>query len=674
MKHRGRRFRGERAKRDPGSGIQRRVPKVNTLAEWLEADGLGGYASGTVGTVRSRRYHGVRVTAVTPPTGRTVLVAGIDVEADCGHGAEALTAQHYEPGVTHPVLSRIESFDRDPWPAWTFVLSDGSRVRAEVLCTSGRARTILRWTRTAGVGPLRLRVRPLLAARDYHSMQHENAEVNLAVEQQGARLAWRLYDGTPDVVCLSNGEWTGAPAWYRQFLYDEERHRGLDATEDLIALGSLAFDLSLQPAVIVLGDAVAMTDLDSDRLACSVSAAADAERTRRTALGGPLARAADQYLVRRGIGRTLLAGYPWFTDWGRDTFIAMRGLCLAAGRLDVARDILLEWTTAISRGMLPNRFPDGGDEPEYNAVDASLWYVLVIGELLDHPDTHSVLSRHDRAELESAVTAILDGYARGTRYGIRCDDDGLLAAGAAGVQLTWMDARVGGRVITPRIGKPVEVQALWINALDVGTRVSRRWGQLRRAAADAFAGRFWNEERHCLFDVVDVDHVRGRTDATVRPNQIFAVAGLQGSLLAIDRARSVMQVVERELWTPMGLRSLSPADPSYAGHYRGGPSDRDAVYHQGTVWPWLIGPFVEAWWRVNGSSADAAATARDRFLAPLARHLDEAGLGHLSEVADGDAPHHPGGCPFQAWSLGEWMRIDRLLSGALDMNQHIGIH
>lgn len=642
------------------------MPRIDEAAEWLEADGLGGYASGTVGTLRTRRYHGVRVTAVTPPTGRTLLVAGLDVEVGDADHAVALTAQRYEPGVTHPARAPIASFVRDPWPVWTFDLGDGSRVRAELLCTSGRARTLLRWTRIGGRGPLPLRVRPLLAARDYHGLQRENPAACVAASHHGARVTWRLYDGTPEVVCLSNGAWTDAATWYRQFLYTEERERGLDAVEDLVALGALTFDLDREPAVMAVGNAEALSDLDPGRLVECVAAAADAERARRAALGGALEQSADQYLVRRGIGRTLVAGYPWFTDWGRDTFIAMRGLCLATGRLDVARDILLEWTTAISRGMLPNRFPDAGGEPEFNAVDASLWYVIVIGELLAHPGARAVLSRHDRAELASAAVAILDGYARGTRYGIGCDVDGLLMAGAPGVQLTWMDARVGDHVITPRIGKPVEVQALWINALDVGTGVSGRFRATRDAALAAFSARFWNQQRECLFDVVDADGVRGRDDAAVRPNQILAVGGLRRSLLPIDRARRVVQVVESELWTPMGLRSLSPRDAAYAPRYRGGPAERDAVYHQGTVWPWLIGPFVEAWLRVRPSSPDAVAEARARFLAPLERHLQEdAGLGHISEVADGDAPHAPDGCPFQAWSLGEYLRVQRVL----DTNQ-----
>jgi predicted glycogen debranching enzyme len=563
--------------------------------------------------------------------------------------------------VDHPVLAAIGSFALDPWPTWTFVLSNGSVVRAELLCTSGRARTLLRWTRVSGVSPLWLRVRLLLAARDYHSLQQQNASADARLAVDGNHASWQLYDDAPRVSCLSNGEWRLEPVWYRQFLYDGERDRGLDAVEDLIAPGWLEFDLAQGPAVMALGDPASLDDLDAADPVGGIEASAGRERMRRHDLGGPLEQAADQYLVRRGIGRTVIAGYPWFTDWGRDTFIAMRGLCVATGRFAEARDILLEWSSAVSEGMLPNRFPDGGDDPEYNAVDASLWFVIVAGELLADSGASSIVSPHDRMRLEDAVVRILEGYGRGTRYGIRCDADGLLAAGVPGVQLTWMDARVGERVITARIGKPVEVQALWINALDVGARISRRWQPHRDRALASFNARFWNADRLALFDVVDADHVPGRTDAAIRPNQIFAVGGLPVMVVPPDRAAHIVNLVEKLLLTPLGLRSLAPDDVQYASRYAGGPDQRDAVYHQGTVWPWLIGPFVEAWLRVRETSPAARAEARARFLNPIERHLHTAGLAHVSEVADGDAPHRPGGCPFQAWSLAELLRVRRLL-------------
>jgi predicted glycogen debranching enzyme len=366
--------------------------------------------------------------------------------------------------------------------------------------------------------------------------------------------------------------------------------------------------------------------------------------------------------VTRGSGRTIVAGYPWFTDWGRDTFIALRGICLAADRIDDARRILLAWSGAISEGMLPNRFPDRGDAPEFNSVDASLWFVIAIYDLFDAAVRDGVdITESDRRALESAVDAILTGYARGTRFGIHLDDDGLLAAGVVGVQLTWMDAKVGDQVITPRIGKPVEIEALWLNALWLAGRRQPKWRALFTRGEAAFQQRFWNEAAGALYDVVDVDHQPGTVDPLFRPNQIFALGGLPVVLVSAARAQQAINAVEARLWTPIGLRSLAPDESGYIGTYGGGVVSRDGAYHQGTVWPWLLTAFVDAWVRVRGGGATIKEQARKHFLAPLLRHLEEHGLGHIAEIADGDLPHSPNGCPFQAWSVGEALRLDRVV-------------
>ncbi|HYX22209.1 MAG TPA: amylo-alpha-1,6-glucosidase, partial [Thermoanaerobaculia bacterium] len=315
-------------------------------------------------------------------------------------------------------------------------------------------------------------------------------------------------------------------------------------------------------------------------------------------------------------------------------------------------------------GMLPNFFPDAGTEPEYNSVDASLWYVVAVHDYLAAVADGRPLSAETRERLASAVEAILEGYSRGTRFGIRADEDGLLASGAPGVALTWMDARVEGRPVTRRAGKPVEVQALWINALRIASAFSGRWRALHDRALRSFGERFWNPSESCLFDVIDPDGATGTADPTFRPNQIYAVGGLPFPVLDGDRARCVVDAVEARLVTPMGLRSLDPADPRYVARYEGGPAQRDAAYHQGTVWPYLIGAFVEAWLRVHGPKVAAREQARRRFLETLLAHLDEAGIGHVSEIADGEAPHRPRGCPFQAWSVGELIRAERLLRPA----------
>ncbi len=382
------------------------------------------------------------------------------------------------------------------------------------------------------------------------------------------------------------------------------------------------------------------------------------ENQRRQKFLTPLHRAADSYLVKRDSGKTIVAGYPWFTDWGRDTFISLRGLCLATGRLDEARDILLEWSNVVSEGMLPNLFPDQGGRPEYNSVDASLWYIVAVHEFLAATgNNHGMVSQWQMKSLQKAIDAILTGYSQGTRYGIRMDQDGLLAAGAPGVQLTWMDAKVGDWVVTPRIGKPVEIQALWLNALWIASQFNDQWRDPFERGRESFRQRFWHADGF-LYDVIDADHQAGKLDASFRPNQIFAIGGLPLALFEGDQARHIVDVVEQRLWTPLGLRSLAPGEAGYTPRYQGGVRERDGAYHQGTVWPWLIGPFVEAWLRVHGNNGAARTAARARFLTPLMEHLNSAGLGHVSEIADADAPHTPRGCPFQAWSLGELLRLD----------------
>ena len=635
--------------------------------EWLEPDGLGGFASGTAAGIRTRRYHALLLTAKNPPTGRMVLVNGLDAWVETSSGRFAISSQAYAPGVTAPDgASRIASFEASPWPRWVYELPDGTRVAQELFVPKGSSAVALSWRLLSGAGPICLEVRPFFSGRDYHALHHENPAFRFDAEGvAGGIHRFRPYDGVPAVSVRANGELVGARDWYRSFLYAEERSRGLDFLEDLASPALFRFALEEGEAVWLAAAEGHESALGSGTAAAALETLRLAERRRRALFPGPLDLAADAYLVRRGQGRTIVAGYPWFTDWGRDTFIALRGLCLATGRLAEAEGALLEWAGAVSEGMLPNFFPDAGAEPEYNSVDASLWYVVAVHDYLEAVVTAGrAASRATARTLADAVQAIVTGYAKGTRYGIRADDDGLLAAGAPGVQLTWMDAKVGDWVVTPRVGKPVEVQALWINALRIAGRLSPEWRALAERATTSFAHRFWNESGGYLFDVVDAGHVAGTDDASFRPNQIYAVGGLPFPLLEGERARAVVDAVEARLATPLGLRSLDPADPAYVGRYEGGPRERDGAYHQGTVWPYLAGAFVDAWVRVRGGSEAAKIEARRRFFAPLLAHLDEAGLGHVSEIADGDAPHAPRGCPFQAWSVGELIRIDRVILGS----------
>jgi predicted glycogen debranching enzyme len=629
--------------------------------------------------------------ATTPPTGRVMLVNGFEAWVETNAGRYAISSQRYSPDVEHPDGSRrLTAFINDPWPRWTFTLEDGTVVEHELVVQHGAPVTAMSWRLREPRPGVRLFVRPLISGRDYHATHHENESFRFDAITSGQDVTWRPYKGLPPIAAVTNGQYSAQPEWYRNFQYDEERTRGLDYVEDLASPGVFAFDLSHGPAAMVFtttsadnrdpsqaadhtdpsqaADNTDNTDFSqvkdtldyTNRATIMVDRIFRRERRRRT-FPSVLHRAADSYLVRRGAGKTIVAGYPWFTDWGRDTFISIRGLCIATGRLIEARDILLAWSGAVSQGMLPNRFPDQGDAPEYNSVDASLWYVIAVHDFLTTALRAGFsVTLAQRQQLRTAVDAILDGYAGGTRYGIRADVDSLLACGAPGVQLTWMDAKIGDWVVTPRSGKPVEIQALWLNALWVAGQWTDRWRGLLDSGTAAFRARFWNAADGCLFDVVDVEHQPGRVDPTFRPNQILAIGGLPLSLLDGPSARGVVDAVETRLLTPMGLRSLAPGSPGYAPRYEGDGPERDRRYHQGTVWPWLIGPFVEAWLRVHGSSASDRHEARTRFVEPLLELAARTG-GQLPEIADAEPPHAPRGCPCQAWSVAEVLRLQQIL-------------
>jgi predicted glycogen debranching enzyme len=638
---------------------------VSDWAEWLEVDGLGGFASGTTAGIRTRRYHALLLTATSPPAGRKVLVNGFEAWVETARGNWFLTSQRYLPDIVYPDgITRIKTFELRPWPTWLFELDDNLAIEQEVFVPYGQSALVSIWRLTGNPGyEVKLAVRPFLSGRDFHAIHRENSSFRFDSEVSGDRVRWKPYYDIPAVLARSSGRYTHSPTWYRNFLYTEERARGLDYLEDLASPGLFEWDLQQGIAsLIYFAEGFGDIGREQDDIAEIAEKLRAQELQRRAAFSSSLVAAAESYLVKRGSGKTIIAGYPWFGDWGRDTFISLRGLCLATGRLDTAREILMEWAETVSMGMLPNRFPDRDVEPEYNSVDASLWYIIAVFEYLRISQGKPSLEDDKiTAKLQQAIDAILSGYSAGTRFRIKVDEDGLLAAGEPGVQLTWMDAKVGGQVITPRIGKPVEVQALWINALWVAQSFFSRWRSLFAKASETFGMRFWNEARGQLYDVIDVDHRPGAMDPSFRPNQIFAVGGLPLVLLPMKRASQVVETIEAALWTPMGLRSLAPGEPGYVPRYEGDVWHRDTAYHQGTVWPWLIGPFTEAWVRVRGNTPEAKKLARKKFIEPLQNHFDQAGLGHVSEIADADPPHTPRGCPFQAWSLGELLRLDRVV-------------
>jgi predicted glycogen debranching enzyme len=631
--------------------------------EWLETNGLGGFASSTIVGLNTRRYHGLLVAATKPPVGRLVLLSKLEETLVVDGRAFDLSANRY-PGVVHPQGFRyLKKFRLDPFPVFTYEV-EGIEIEKRVFMVHGDNTAVVQYEVKAGRsadGPkeCRLEIRPLIAFRDYHSTTHENGAINPGVEQYPWLASVTPYSGLPTLHVAHNAsELHVTGDWYRRLEYEAERERGLDFTEDLFNPFSLKFDLLLTPQCSLIAST------QRHPIACVNGLRESEIRRRREAersapiddgFAQNLAAAADQFIVARGNQKTVIAGYHWFSDWGRDTMIALPGLTLPTGKHDIARSILRTFARHVNQGMLPNRFPDEGETPEYNTVDATLWFFEAARQYLNYTGDLEFL----RSELYEVFAGIISWHLRGTRYGIKVDDDGLLSSGEHGVQLTWMDAKVNDWVVTPRHGKPVEIQALWYNALCIMEDLARRfcdeadWASYRKLAADArssFNRLFWNEHAGCLYDVVN----GAIPDSSIRPNQIIAVS-LTHSMLSPERAIAVVEKVKEVLLTPYGLRTLAPEDPQYRGRYSGGPLERDGAYHQGTVWPWLMGPFITAYVKVNGGS-DAARKQASGWLTSLRAHLAEAGLGQISEIFDGDAPHRPCGCVAQAWSVGEILR------------------
>ena len=627
--------------------------------EWLETNGHGGFSSGTVAGANTRRYHALLLTARKPPSERCVLVNHLEEWLDIDGQAIPLSTNLY-PGAVYPTgYEHCIEFSTVPWPTWTFNCN-GTTVQREILSIHGRDIVIVRW-KVVGKKPSGavLRVRPKLTGRDYHGMHHENGNLSMDAQVGSGIVVWHTYSDLPPVRAFHSGEYRHKPNWYRHIQFPVEQQRGLDAEEDWWSPGEFTFDLepgstrtlALTSETIGQLDVVSLAKREKSRRN-TVRQAAPADDS----LAGALWCAAETYISVRGTQHTVIAGYPWFTDWGRDACISLPGLCLVTGRMGVAWEVIASFAAHVSEGMAPNRFPDTGEQPEYNTIDASLWFIHTI-------DRYLAASRDEvrvRENAWPAVKQILDGYRRGTRYGIRMDEDGLITGGVPGAQLTWMDAKVGDWVVTPRHGKPVEIQALWVRALEVGEQLARRFGEAayadrclddRGRTIASFRKRFWYEDGGYLYDVIDGPE---GSDASLRPNQLYAIS-LVDELLPRDRAQQILRLVEEQLLTPVGLRTLSPRDPRYRARYEGGVLDRDGAYHQGTVWPFLLGPFVTAWIKVHGKNAAAVKQARS-FLDGIGTHLTEACLGQVSEIFDGEAPHSARGCYAQAWSVAEPLR------------------
>ncbi len=639
--------------------------------EWLVTNGIGGYASSTLAGAAARRYHGLLTAADPPPNARWVLVSGADEFVGCSSGREIpLSTQRYADGTLHPDGFRSLAGFRlhGQRPIWRYD-TDHGRVEKTVWMPRGANRTHVRYTNHARQ-TLRLRVRPFLSLRWFHQLRR-GADPTFAVTAPDLGSIHVRADGAAPAVRLGGPGWRFEPlaCWYWNFHRPVEQARGFDAVEDAFAPGD--FTAALAPGASITLQLAAAAELWTDAAAAASQDAFDARSHALAGVDGGdveqrLRLAADQMLVWRGPRvpsappepNTVVAGYPWFGDWGRDTMIALPGLCLDTGRASIAKAILLTYARHVNQGMLPNRWPDEHDQPEYGAFDAALWFVYALAAY-----TRATNDTETLAALAAAVLDVIDWHLRGTRHGIRVDPaDGLLTGGAEGAQLTWMDAKFEDWVVTPRRGKPVEINALWFAALEFADEAFTRIGwrgaydrDLLDKVRESFPRRFWNPATGGLFDVVDGPH---GDDPAVRPNQVIAAAAA-GALLTPEQRASVLDLAERTLLTPVGLRSLAPDDPAYAARYAGGPAERDGSYHQGPVWSWLLGMYVQA-------RLDAGADARTlRHLRDSMRvHLSEALVGSVSEIFQPEPPFRPDGAPAQAWGIGEWLRGLRLLRAA----------
>jgi len=645
--------------------------------EWLVTNGIGGFASGTAAGTSTRRYHGLLMAALNPPSDRTLLVAGLDEAVHYAGREFPLATNRWLSGAVAPQgYLNIESFHLEGnKPVWSFVFAD-SLLEKRVWMQQGENATFVEYTLVRSSGPVELEGKVLVAYRDFHSTTHANGwQMQIARVEKGLRVL--AFEGaTPFYLRSPSAAFEPRHEWYRDFFLPVERQRGLDDHEDRLHAGVFRASLIPGEKLLLVFSTEPQASLDGEEARTRQSNhewklyQTWQEKHLQAASTAPddepgwlwqLVLAADQFIVKRPLpddpsGLSVIAGYPWFGDWGRDTMIALPGLTLPLGRPRIARKILESFSRYVDAGMLPNNFPDRSGTPQYNTIDAALWYFEAARQYFDFVVDLDLLKK-----LFPVLAGIVDAHVSGTRYNIKVDPaDALVYGGSPEVQLTWMDAKIGDWVVTPRIGKPVEVNALWINALHTMEGFAATLGQpatgytkLKEKAEKNFQ-KFWNPARECCFDVLDVPG--GGKDASLRPNQIFAVS-LPVSPLTASQRKSVVDAVGRELLTSNGLRSLGPAEPGYQGHYRGGPRDRDAAYHQGTVWGWLLGPFALAHFRVYGNRA-----AAQSFLEPLGSSVHSAGLGSISEIFGADAPFPPAGCFAQAWSVAEVIRAWEFLA------------
>ena len=629
-----------------------------TQYEWLETNGIGGYACSTLIGTNTRKYHGLLIAASQPPVGRQVLISKMEEKIYAGDKTYNLSTNKYH-GTIHPNgYIYLKEFQHRIFPEFTY-RCNGIEVKKTIAAIHGENTVVMLYEVLKANKEFTLELTPLMAGRSHHNLTYAYDHVNTGVWFQDNVLRNRMNSEIPEVfIGIPHGSFHHDPKWYYGFEYGMEQKRGEGAYEDLFSPGKLYIPLREGDRIGVILSTqnpefkhpVAMIQKEERRRESLIRKAGF-----KHSLLKRLTLAGDQFLVEgKDHKKSIIAGYPWFCDWGRDTMISLPGLCLATRRFEEAKQILRSYAQWVDQGMIPNRFPETGQEPLYNTIDATLWYFVAVYKYL--------LATNDKTfveeELMPVLADIIHWHKNGTRYGIKVDEDGLLTGGEPGVQLTWMDAKAGDWVVTPRIGKAVEINALWYNACEIFAKLTSLFGDKKKGkelSSEAkkmkreFNKAFWNPDKKCLYDYIDRDY----KDPAVRPNQLFAIS-LPFSLVSKVKARQILDIVKDELFTPMGMRSLSPLDSDYQGQYVGDVFSRDNAYHKGTVWGWLIGPYIDALVKVR--DVDGKIEARI-VVEKFASHLDEAGIGSISEIFDGNSPFTPRGCFAQAWSIAELLRV-----------------
>jgi predicted glycogen debranching enzyme len=624
--------------------------------EWLETNGLGGWSGTTIIGANTRRYHGLLVASIVPPVERMVLLSKLDETIVVDGNRYELGCNQYAGDTIQPRGHKfLRQFSKDIVPSWVYE-AGGIQLQKNITMLHGENTVVVSYEVLKAPTGFTLELLPLVAARGYHSLQKEGDRLHWDVDFANGIFHNQPNGATHLYISVPGSGYQHNPRWFKDFNYTIEQYRGLDHSEDLLNHGVLSAPLKEGDRIEIIISTENPEGRDAQALV-----AKEILRRRRLLFEKPdnelfhqLLLAADQFIVRRGDNlKTMIAGYHWFTDWGRDTMISLSGICLSTGRFEDAKNILRAFAASVSEGMLPNRFQDNGEPPEYNNVDGTLWYFIAVYKYLQATnDKEFVLT-----EILPVLKEIIDWHFKGTRYNIHVDDDGLLYAGETGQQLTWMDARIGDWVVTPRMGKPVEIQALWYNALKIFSNLLAENGQEQDAAivtisADkcrqSFTEKFWYANAGYLYDVIDENN---RPDPTLRPNQLLAIS-LPFELISEAKAQSVLTIIGKELYTPVGLRTLPVSDKRYIGKYGGDQWHRDSAYHQGTVWSWLLGPYVDALMKTHGDK-----TKIEEVIDGFRHHLTEGCIGSVSEIFDGDYPHHPRGCIAQAWGVAEWLRV-----------------